>query len=125
MFQCKVVQTKMQLNMFTTTTIKVFPVMPFYLQMHHKKWMKNQRVKYCVNRMTAEQDCLDILNLCTGPKSSNTETNAGTSSNQILLQPSFPALVPQVSREPQALVEAPQILRSQCSYMHWTFTNVW
>jgi hypothetical protein len=45
--------------------ITVFPIIPFYLRTHYKKWSRNQRVKDSANRMTVEMARLDMLDRTT------------------------------------------------------------
>jgi hypothetical protein len=42
--------------------VEVFPTSVFYLQMHYKKWKRNQQVKDCVYIMVADAAHIDILN---------------------------------------------------------------
>lgn len=89
---------------------KIFPTTPFYLQIHHFKWMKNQRFKDCINRMTAEQARLDILNLCLLSTNQDLPANIEHSRNQVTIQQSFPKLPPQVPVEGQEMIDSPPLV---------------
>jgi hypothetical protein len=41
--------------------VEVLPTSVFYLQMHYKKWKRNQQVKDCVNIMVADAARIDSL----------------------------------------------------------------